>query len=320
MKQLSILALLILLCQSAFTQDCSVLIEENENGTYGKNVETSELLLGKNVGRINFELFLESLEIQYWSNNENLKKPKFNIEFTLSNSDTIVLLSRIYGDKIGEYSNPEFGYKNGFGINLTILSKMEENLITGFREGESTDFTQVKEKYAIQIQNLAKCFRQSFDDKKDILLSYTELPESNCGFLKYEIDPISDEINKELDWTRVAYDGQEKEYGAFMVVSPRARGNTNFISIGTSNSNYCLNDDSYVIFKLENGNKISLKHIGGIDCGRGDLKALLDSEIIERLKASPISFIRFYSADGYLDFDLVSEPNYFIDNIDCLNN
>ena len=63
MKKYLILSVLFALFffQPVTAQECSSYIEENETGTLGKNVETTELLLGKKIGRMNFELFLESL-------------------------------------------------------------------------------------------------------------------------------------------------------------------------------------------------------------------------------------------------------------------
>ncbi len=92
------------------------------------------------------------------------------------------------------------------------------------------------------------------------------------------------------------------------------------IDIKLRNSNYCLNSASYILFKLKNGDKVQLKHQSKVDCGQSsNLISHLSEDLIKRLTSSAITFARFYNTDNYIDIEVISDPNYFIDNLKCLD-
>lgn len=67
----------------------------------------------------------------------------------------------------------------------------------------------------------------------------------------------------------------------------------------------CVNSDSKVLIKLNNGNILTLKHMGEIECDKMiTINTVLSPEDIKALSENQIEKIRCYTTEGYLDYTL----------------
>ena len=88
------------------------------------------------------------------------------------------------------------------------------------------------------------------------------------------------------------------------------------MSLGCASS-YSHNK-SFVKFKLENEDVITVFHTADIECSDFTLIGSISKSQINRLKVSPIKYIRLQGTEYYKDLDMISYSNFFIDKLKCV--
>ena len=133
-----------------------------------------------------------------------------------------------------------------------------------------------------------------------------------CDYMKNEVDEFTGKVNKVLNWKEVAKNDIGK-----MHISLRYLDGA-YMALGYSGDVGCVTSEGKIMIKLEDGEMVTLKNFGDIDCG--DTPSFLFDifpEDITKLSSSPISKIRLYGSDAYSDLD-PTDKDYFINNLPCV--
>lgn len=99
----------------------------------------------------------------------------------------------------------------------------------------------------------------------------------------------------------------------------RRFNDTHFIFAEYSGDLGCVTTDSELLIKLSNGETITLKNFGDIDCGdNAPMYFTLSESNIKKLYQSPILKIRVTGTEYYADIENITFPNFFIDLLNCI--
>ncbi len=136
---------------------------------------------------------------------------------------------------------------------------------------------------------------------------------SDCKYWKDEVDDFTGNIKK---YTKSKLVGRSKYSN--LNIELRRFDDSYLIYVTYSGDLGCVSSDSWIMFKLLNGETIKLTNFGDIDCGDMNMFFALPKNTIDKLLKSPIEKIRVQGTEYYSDIENMKLPSYFIDNFKCI--
>ena len=324
MNRLLITISLVILTNFSFGQ-CeyeSFFVKNPMNIYPSKMVETHWMNFGENNGAIKLILSDKKIYLDIASNLDEIKNT--NNHLNLVFNDNLIpksIRAPFKGDDIFELTEKiSFKYKNRYLGNLNVLQFLSENELTKITEESSKKSMSISQSESNVIMQVSKCFLHKIDTLKDIQLFYLERRNDDCDYFEYEKDKFTGNVRKRLAYSTIGFKFQPNDHNSFaLVISPFNFENQTGFNIRVNSSDYCINDDSYVMIKLKNGKLLKFINRAGIKCDEGaSYRCTLSAVDIKQLKESEIEVIRLMTTDGFMDIENITKPTYFIDNIDCL--
>ena len=138
---------------------------------------------------------------------------------------------------------------------------------------------------------------------------------NNCHYERNEIDQFDNILIKTTEYYLI--EESSKTY-----IKIKKYGNSFLIYVSIDMSLGCASsyshNKSFVKFKLENEDVITVFHTADIECSDFTLIGSISKSQINRLKVSPIKYIRLQGTEYYKDLDMISYNNFFIDKLKCV--
>jgi hypothetical protein len=143
-----------------------------------------------------------------------------------------------------------------------------------------------------------------------------------CDYKTFQRDEFDGIFIKETNYKGVATKNGEDFY---LAIKMKKSGSVRVVYFSLDDELGCVSpyktSRSYVKVKLENDKIITFYHKDDIDCGNDFtlIGTMTDSEF-KTLKKYKIKSIRLMGTKYYEDLtkDMIYNPTYFIDNIDCV--
>lgn len=286
-----------------------------------KMLETKWIDFGENNGALKLILRDKKIYINIASNLEENKNRDNHVDLIFYDKFQKSIRAPFKGDDIFEpIDKISYKYKNSYSGSLNILQFLSEKKLVNINETSTNKSLSISQNASNTIVMVSNCFIQNIDTLKDIQLVYLERRNDDCDYFEYEKDKFTGNVRKRLAYSTIGFKFQPNDYNSFaLVISPYNFENQTGFNIRVNSSDYCINDDSYVMIKLKNGKILKFINRAGIECDEGaSYRCTLSAEDIKQLKESEIEVIRLMTTDGFMDIENITKPKYFIDNIDCL--
>lgn len=152
------------------------------------------------------------------------------------------------------------------------------------------------------------------------LMTFVNAQQNDCSYYTNEIDEFT---GKKVIKTKFSSLNSYKSKKPLIEIMLRNINNKKSIIFATNKDLGCAipykKNRSFVKVKLVNDEIVSFFHGGNVDCGDFTVIARLTENDIKKLKQSPIKTIRFSGKKSYYDAKEVDRPNFFIENLGCIN-
>lgn len=324
MKKMMLIMIPLLLGLLTYSQaqDCEEYLKKDvSNYTDSKMIETIWIEAAKDQAYLKFSLKSRKIEIDYSSNSKEVSEKNDTIVFKFENGKEIQMIAPRKGSDIFSYTDGiSTKWQNTYLGNLEFLDNLSANKLLNIVEKRTGLNIELKDKYAKTLTEGASCFYSQIDTLNDIQPYYLERNSSECDFFEYKVDNFSGDIRKRVTYTTIGFKGQSNDYNSFALVGSLFDfGSGLGLDIRLNSSSYCTNDNSYIMIKLDNDEIIKINSSSGIDCGEGTtFKCYLKEENVSKLKELQIKVIRLMTADGFIDIENITYPQYFMDQLKCL--
>ena len=312
----------------AFGQDCEKKLSLNEKDVITQNKVLKSAFMAYKINfssssTISFELKDRKLILVSTSTLENVNGLGKTILFTFENNEKIELefkkteTSQKVDKQTVYFNDVEITYEN---LKLFAKNRLKEIKLNGINETIVP-----KEKLLNNIVEYTNCFFINVDKKNDlgkklnVENNTTKIPDyyKPCNIVADYIDEFEGFHKRELHYAGIA---TPTEPGFPLFINLISIDKVLWMTAELDAISYCLNKQSKLNIKLEDGTIVRLEHSGDIECGKRAMYKIKfkESDKIE-LKKSPMKLIRLETADGNIDIPFIQIKNYFIENIDCLN-
>jgi len=322
MKKLLLVLVSIVSCSFVNSQDCKDYLKQNINNyTDSKMIESIWIEAAKNQAYLKFNLRKRKLEIDYSSNSQKISEKNDTLLFNFDNGKQIQLIAPRKGRDIFTYTDAiSTKYQNTYLGNLNILDYLSTYKLLFIKEKRTGLIITLSTKATETLNIGARCFYSQIDTIKDIQPYYLERNNNDCDFFDYKVDKFTGELQKRMAYTTIGFKAQSNDYNSFALVGSLFKfGPTLSIDIRLNSSSYCIDDNSYIMIKLDNDQIVKVKNSSGIDCGEGRVfKCFPNEDDIVNLLKSQIKVVRLMTAEGYIDIENITYPQYFIDQLKCL--
>lgn len=154
---------------------------------------------------------------------------------------------------------------------------------------------------------------------KNIILFWLVLISffSKAQDCKYSVNEFDDFEKVKKTFTKPTKIGRSDV--AYFVFQLRKTNDTKSLYLEYGYNVNCIDNQSYVMIMLANGDTLKINNSGKVDCGRVlPYHFILSQEDITKLTSSAIDKIRLYNQNEYVESAKIKKPNYFIENLKCI--